>query len=442
MIKIGEIFKAYDVRGIFPDELNEDIAYNIGRAFVVFLKSKEVLVGRDGRLSSPKLFEALAKGITDQGADVIDIGISSTPMFYFAAAKSPSSIMVTASHNPKEYNGFKFCRENAIPISGDTGIQDIKELVNKNEFEDSAEKGKIIKKEIMEDFIKHSLSFVKTDKRFKVVVDAANGMGSLTFPKMFEKLPFEFVPLYCEIDFNFPNHEANPLKYENLKDLQKKIIEEKADIGIALDGDADRCMLVDKKGEIVTCDLLTALIGKSLLNNNPGSTILYDLRSSKIVKEFIEENGGKAVMCRVGHSFIKKQMRDENAIFAGELSGHFYYKDSFFTESSFITAALILNLMDKENKPLSELVNPLKKYFQSGEINSEVEDKEKKIKDIEEKYKDAEILHLDGVSVYYKDWWFNIRMSNTEPVLRLNLEADTKELMEEKRDEILKLIRN
>ena len=440
MFIIAEIFKAYDVRGIYPSDLNEEIAYKIGRAFVAFLKIKEVVVGHDGRLSSPQLFKALAKGINDQGADVIDIGLASTPMFYFGAAKSQSSIMVTASHNPKEYNGFKFCRENAIPISGETGIQDIKGLAEKNEFKE-AKKGKIIKKEIMQDYIQHNLSFVKTDKKFKIVVDAGNGMGSFTFPKIFEKLPFEFIPLYCEMDFNFPNHEPNPLKYETLKDLQKKVVEEKADIGIALDGDGDRCILIDEKGDIVNCDLITALVGKSLLKTNPGNTILYDLRSSKVVAETIKSNDGKPIMCRVGHSFIKKQMRDENAVFAGELSGHFYYKDSFFTESSFITLAMTLNLLAEENKPLSELADPLRKYFQSGEINSDVADKETKIKEIEENYKDAEkILHLDGLSGYYKDWWFNIRPSNTEPLLRLNLEADTKELMEQKRDEILKII--
>jgi phosphomannomutase len=444
VFKIAEIFKAYDVRGIYPTELNEDIAYKIGRAFVTFLKAKEVVVGHDGRLSSPQLFKALIRGITDQGADAVDIGLCSTPMFYFGAGslKSLSAVMVTASHNPKEYNGFKFCRENVIPLSGDTGIQDIKKLVEKNKFREVKTKGKIIKKEVMEDFIKHNIKFVKTDKKFKIVVDAGNGMGSYTFPKIFKKLPFRFIPLYCEMDFDFPNHEPNPLKYETLKDLQKKVKQEKADIGIALDGDGDRCIAIDEKGIIVRSDFMTALIGKLLLKHKPGSKILYDLRSSKIVHEFISANKGKPIMCRVGHAFIKQQMRDEGAIFAGELSGHFYYKDSFFTESSFITTAMLLNLLAHENKPLSELVKPLKKYFQSGEINSDVADKQAKMKEVEKYYTDAgKILHLDGVSIYYKDWWFNLRPSNTEPLLRLNLEADTKELMQRKRDEVLKIIR-
>ncbi|MBW2995679.1 phosphomannomutase/phosphoglucomutase [Candidatus Woesearchaeota archaeon] len=435
------IYKAYDIRGIYPSELNEDTAYKIGRAFVQFLKTDEVLVGRDGRLSSPKLFEALTNGITDQGANVIDIGLASTPMFYFGAAKAKAAVMVTASHNPKEYNGFKFCKENAIPMSYDTGINEVERLVE-TKFQEPDQKGEIITKDIMDDFIKHNISFVKTKKRFKIVVDAGNGMGSYTFPKIFEKLPFDFIPLYCEMDFNFPNHEPNPLKYETLADLQKKVIEEKADLGIALDGDGDRCNLIDEKGEIITNDLTTALIAKALLKKNKGAKILYDLRSSKIVPEFIEKNKGHPVISRVGHSFIKAKMREQDAVFAGELSGHFYYKDSFFTESSFITLALTLNLLAEEKKSLSKLVKPLKKYFPSGEINSEVADKEAKIKEIEQKYKDAEkTLHIDGISIYFKDYWFNVRPSNTEPLLRLNLEADTKELMEQKRDELLKLIR-
>jgi len=362
-------------------------------------------------------------------------------MFYFAAAKAQAAIMVTASHNPKEYNGFKFCKNNAFPISYDTGINEIEILVNKNEFPD-ADKGEITTQEVMDDYIQHNLNSIKTEKPFKIVVDAGNGMGSYTFPKIFEKLPFNFIPLYCEVVFNFPNHEANPLNYNTLKDLQQKVVEEKADLGIALDGDADRCLLIDEKGQIISCDLTTALISKELLKFQPNSTILYDLRSSKIVKEVIEANNGKAIMCRVGHAYIKEQMRKEDAIFAGEVSGHFYYKDSFFTESSFFTTALVLNILAEEDKPLSELVKPLRKYFQSGEINSEVKDKQARIKEIEEKFKDADqTSHLDGLSVYYKDWWFSLRASNTEAVLRLNLEADTKELMEKKKQEILDLIK-
>ena len=437
------IFRAYDIRGVYPSELDEDTAYKIGRAFVKFLNVDEVLVGRDGRLSSPQLFEALTNGIMDQGANVIDIGLASTPLFYFASKDAKASIMVTASHNPKEYNGFKFCRENAIPISSEDGILDVQKLVEENNFEDK-EKGSMEKREVLQDFISFNKSFVKTDKKFKIVLDAANGMSGFTLPKIFKELNVELIELYTDLDFSCPNHEANPLKYETLKDIQAKVGEEKADFGIATDGDGDRCVFIDEQGEIIPSDLLTALIGEQILEENPGSTILYDLRSSKIIKEVIESSGGKASMCRVGHSFIKKQMRDEDAIFAGEVSGHLYFKEHGFTESSFLAASQIMNLLAKENKPLSDLIQPLKKYSQSGEINSEVEDKDSKLEEIEAKYKDQskEILHLDGLSMYFEDYWFNVRKSNTEPLLRLNLEADDNSTMEKKKEEILSLIRS
>ncbi|MBW2999543.1 phosphomannomutase/phosphoglucomutase, partial [Candidatus Woesearchaeota archaeon] len=412
------IFKAYDIRGIYPSELNEETAYKIGRAFVTFMKCKEVVVGRDIRLSSDSLFEALTKGINDQGANVIDVGLTSTPMFYFAAHNAKAAIMVTASHNPKEYNGFKLCRENSIPIGGDTGIKDIQKLVEKNVFEEAEEKGTITKKDVMEDFVNHNLKFAKGIKKLKIVADFANAMGALTFPKVFEKIDCEFIYLYDELDGTFPNHPADPLKPENVRELQKKVVEEKADLGIAPDGDADRCILIDEKGNYISGDLITALIAKELLKENPNQKILYDLRSSWAVKEEIEAAGGTPIMCRVGHAFIKKQMREEDALFAGELSGHFYYKDSFFTESSIISSLLIMRMISEENKPLSELVAPLKRYHKSEEISFEVEDKIAKIKELEEYFKDAkQISHLDGIKMEYDDWWFNVRPSNTEPLL-------------------------
>lgn len=438
------IFKAYDIRGIYPSEIDEEMAYKIGRAFVILLEVDEVVVGRDGRLSSPKIFDSLARGITDQGADVIDIGLCSTPMFYFGSKGAKSSIMVTASHNPKDYNGFKLCRQDAVPISEADGIKDIEKIVESDNFADSGKKGEIRKKEIMEEFISFNKSFIKIKKNFKIVLDAANGMSGLTLPRIFNKIPnIKLIELYTDIDFSFPNHEANPLKSETLTAIQEKVKEEKADLGIATDGDGDRCMFIDEKGEIIPSDLLTALISESILKEKPGSTILHDLRSSKIVAEIIESNGGKASMCRVGHSFIKRQMRAEDAVFAGELSGHMYFKDHNFTESSFLAVAYILDLLEKEDKPLSEMIRPLMKYFQSGELNSEVEDKDAKIAEIEAAYKEEakEIKHLDGLSMYFDNWWFNIRKSNTEPLLRLNLEADTESLMFEKRDEVLSMIR-
>lgn len=439
------IYKAYDIRGIYPEQLDENMAKKIGQAFVELFKIKSVVVGRDARLSSPKMFKALAEGIIKQGADVIDIGLCSTPMFYYGSKDAEASIMVTASHNPKEYNGFKMCKEKAFPISEENGINEVEKLVKQNNFKKSTKKGRIIQKNIMDDYIAHCTSFLKTKKNFKVVLDAGNGMCGYTFPKILKGVKnVELVKLYCELDFTFPNHESNPLKFETLVDLQKKVREENADLGIATDGDGDRCLFIDEKGEIISPDLATVLIAEELLKESPKSTILYDLRSSKIVKEMVEKKKGKALMCRVGHSFIKKQMREEKAIFAGELSGHLYYQANNYTESSFISLALILNLLSEENKKLSELVSPLKKYFASGEINSEVDDKDAKMEEIEKKYSEGskEVKHLDGLSMYFKDWWFNLRKSNTEPLLRLNLEADTKKLMEQKRDELLKAVRS
>ena len=437
------IFKAYDIRGIYPKELDEDIAYKIGRATAYFLKAKQIVVGRDIRLSGKRLFDALAEGITDQGVDVIDIGLCSSPMLYFAVnfLKAKGSVMVTASHNPKEYNGFKFTRENAIPISEDTGIKDVERLVNKNQFKDAQKKGKIIKKEVLSDYTNFVLKFAKNIKPLKVVIDTANGMGGLEVPKVFEKLKCEVIPLFFKLDGTFPNHDPNPLKGESLRFLIEKIKKEKADLGIAFDGDADRVFFTTEQGEIIPADFITCLIAKEMLKHHPKEKILYDLRSSWIVKETVEEAGGKASMSRVGHAFIKEQLRKENGIFAGELSGHFYFRDAFYTDSGIIAVIWILNLLSAENKKFSELIKHLKKYYASGEINSEVEDKEGKMKELANLYKDGKISWLDGIRVDFDNWWFNVRPSNTEPLLRLNLEAKSKEFMEKKRDEILRVIR-
>jgi phosphomannomutase len=441
------VFKAYDIRGVYPDELDEDTAYRIGRAFVTFLECRTVMIGQDMRKSSPSLFASLAKGITDQGADVVDIGFCDTPYFYFGTSKYEAGIMVTASHNPAKYNGFKLCRDGTVPISGDTGIQDIRELAAKGKFKEVKAKGKIVKKDIMQDFIAHNMKFLDRSlegKRMKICVDTGNGMGGFTFPKVFAHVKnIDVVPLFFDVDMTFPNHEANPIKPENVKDLQKAVVKNKADFGIAIDGDCDRCFFVDEKGEIVSADLITALIGSVLLKKSPGSKVLYDLRSSWATKEAIEENGGIPVMCRVGHAFIKKQMRDEDAIFAGELSGHLYYKDSFVTESSIISTMLVINLIRKEGRTLSGMVNPLRRYFASGELNSEVEDKEGKMKELVKLFrKEAKSFSdLDGIKLEFDDWWFNVRPSNTEPLLRLNLEAKTKSRMEEMRDKVLAIIR-
>jgi phosphomannomutase len=435
------VFKAYDIRGIYPEEINEELALKIGRAFVTFLGGKSFVIGRDMRPHSKPLFDALARGINEMGADVIDIGLCSTPMSYFANGKleADGSIMITASHNTGEWNGLKLCRKEVIPISEASGIKDIEKIVNNESWNKPAEvKGKIIEHKISEEYGKHIKSFSEVNRKLKVVADFANSMGSFEIAGIRDL--FEIIPLYEELDGTFPNHEANPLVTETLDALRKKVVEVGADFGAGFDGDADRCGFVDNEGNIISMDLFTALIAQDILAHGP-QTILYDLRSSKAVKECIEENGGKAIMSRVGHAFIKTQMREYNAVFAGELSGHYYFKENYVAESQALAFLLLANLVCKSNKTVAELVRPLRKYSASGEINSKVADVNAVLEKLKEKYSDAEIFELDGVSFDYGDWWFNVRSSNTEPLLRLNLEAGTKEKMIQKRDEILNIIR-
>jgi len=458
------IFKAYDIRGVYPKELNEEIAYSIGKAFADFMNVseiakpisehaqkptvfdiKKILIGRDMRLSSDSLFRSLSQGIIEQGCDVINIGLCSTPMCYFACnfLKADASIMITASHNPKEYNGFKFTRKQAIPISADTGIKEIEKLFEKNKFKKAIKKGEMTRKEIMNDYVKHVLKFIKNkNAKLKVVIDCGNGIGGIETREVFKHLKCKITEMYFEPDGNFPHHEANPLKEENVKELRNKVIQEKADLGIAIDGDADRVFFISNTGEIIPSDFITCLIAKTYLKEKPGETILYDLRSSWITKETIKDNNGNPIMSKVGHSFIKEQLRKTNAIFGGELSGHFYFRDNFYSDSGIIAILKIIDLIATEKKKISELIEPLKKYFASGEINLEVKDKDAKIKELGKKYKKGKISWLDGVRVEFEDWWFNVRPSNTEALLRLNLEAKSKKLMEEKRDEILNIIKN
>jgi len=441
-----KIFKAYDIRGIYPTDFNEDVAYKIGRTVVLFLNAKRIAVGRDIRESSPALFESLVRGINDQGADVYDLGLASTPMVYFASGRLDveGAVSLTASHNPAEWNGMKICRKDAVPVGENSGLFDIRDLVIKGEFSDAPQKGGTISKEDMKkEYEDYFSSFAKFgEKKFKIVIDFANAMGILE-GEIYKKFPanLEIETLYSDFDGKFPNHEANPLKTETLKDLQQKVIAGKADLGIAYDGDADRIGFVDEKGEIIPMDLVTALIAKMVLEKNPGAKIFYDLRSSKSVKEYIEENGGIALECPVGHANIKKIMRDQGGTFTGELSGHYYFKENYLAEASTLAAIMLLNAMAESGRKISEMVAEVKRYFHSGEINSEVKDKDEVIKKLKEKYSDGKISELDGVKIEYPDWWFNVRPSNTEPVLRLNLEANTQEMMEKKRDEVLGIIR-
>ena len=437
------IFKAYDIRGIYPDQLNEEIAERIGRAYATFLKGKKVVIGRDMRPHSLPLFKALAKGITEQGMDVIDIGMCSTPISYFANGKlgADGSIMITASHNTGEWNGLKICRENAIPISNVTGIKEIEEITTAGTWNKNVTQiGKVTTHDIAPEYAEFLHSFSKINRKLKVVADFANSMGSYEIAGIRDL--FEIIPLYEELDGTFPNHEANPLKTETLDDLCAKVKEVGADFGAGFDGDADRCGFVDNEGNVIPMDLFTGLIAQDILNDGP-ATILYDLRSSKAVKECIEENGGTAIMCRVGHAFIKAQMREAGAVFAGELSGHYYFKENYVAESQGLAMIKLANLICKTNKTVNELVAPLCKYHASGEINSTVTNVNAVLAKLKEKYSDAKNkFELDGLSFEFENWWFNVRSSNTEPLLRLNVEASTKEKMETKRDEILAIIRD
>lgn len=438
---MSSIFKSYDIRGIYPTEINEVVVEKIGNAFATYLKAKKIVVGHDMRSHSKSLFDALTRGMTSAGAEVTNIGLCSTPMTYFAngTLKADGSIMITASHNTAEWNGLKPCRTNVVPISGKTGIKDIEKIVKEGLWYEAPIKGKIINYDISPEYGAHIRKFSKLNRKLKVVADFANSMGSAEIKGIRDL--FDLVPMYEDLDGNFPNHEANPLITETLHDLSRKVKETKADLGAAFDGDADRCGFVDSDGNIIPMDLFTALIAEDILKDGK-QTILYDLRSSRAVKECIEANGGNAIMCRVGHAFIKAQMRETGAVFAGELSGHYYFKENFLAESQALALLKFANLVCLSGKTSAQLVAPLRKYFATGEINSEVNDTKGVMQMLRKKHLDGRILELDGLSVEYDDWWFNARTSNTEPLLRLNLEADTKEKMIQKRDEILNLIRS
>ena len=449
------IFKAYDIRGIYGTELKQDDFYKIARAYAQFCgfpgKNCKVVVARDCRKSSDELFAAFSQGLVDEGVDVIDIGLASTPMSYFANAKlgADGSVMITASHNTKEWNGCKLCKANAVPISGATGIKDIEKLVaGMSGNEPPTGRGEITKVDISADYAAHVKEFAHMNRPLHLALDFANGMG-IAESAAFKDSDITYDSLYGEYDGDFPNHDANPLHHETLKDLQSlmKANPGKYAFGVAYDGDADRAGFLDEKGEIIPMDFVTALISQDLLASNPGAACFYDLRSTKVCEEVIAAAGGKPMMSRVGHSFIKEQMRQNDAIFAGELSGHYYFKANSTAESSSMATFALANIVSASDKPLSELIAPLKKYSQSGEINTKTvtlpAEILAKIKSIYASK--ARVFELDGVSVDAWDaegWWANVRMSNTEPLVRLNLEGKTKEIMEAKRDEFLAIIRS
>jgi len=445
-----DIFKAYDVRGVYPNEVNEEAARAIGGAFVAYLQAKRIAVGRDMRVSSPALASAFIEGAVAQGADVVDYGMIATDMLYFAVARDghDGGVQITASHNPKQYNGMKMVRKEAFPLSGEEGLAEIRDMIQKGTLPAAAARpGQVTKKDTLAPYVDHVMSFIDASviKPFNVVLDAGSGMGGLVAPKLFERLPCKTTRLCFDIDGRFPNHEANPLIEENRRDITEAVMAQKADIGIAWDGDADRCFFIDGTGAFASGDFITALLAEAFLMKNPGATIIYDLRASYAVKDMVAKYASTSLMNRVGHAFFKRRMRETNAIFGGEVTGHYYFRDNFYADNGFIPALLILELMSRKGLTLHELLRPLnEQYFISGEINTKLKSMNEvpaRLVAIAAKYADGRQYELDGLSAEFPDFHFNVRPSNTEPLLRLNLEAKTPELMEQKRDEVLALIR-
>jgi phosphomannomutase len=445
------IFKAYDVRGLYPSEVNEEAARQIGRGFVAYLDAKRIAVSRDMRVSSPSVAAAFIEGARAQGADVVDYGMMGTDMMYYAVARDglDGGAQITASHNPKEYNGIKMVRREAFPLSGDAGIGDIRDMIAAGRLPpEAAQPGGLSQKHVLDDYVEQVLGFIDPSiiTPFNVVLDAGSGIAGMVAPRLFEKLPCRTTGLSMEVDGTFPNHEANPLIEENRRDIVERVIAEKADIGIAWDGDADRVFFIDGTGEFVAGDFVTALLAEAFLIKNPGSKVLYDVRASHAVKDVVAKYGGTALMNRVGHAFFKRRMREENAVFGGEVTGHYYFRDFYYADNGFIPALLILELMSRKGQTLAELLAPLReKYFISGEINTRLKDgtsAEEKMDGLSAMYTEGRVYSLDGISVEFHNWHFNVRASNTEPLLRLNLEATNEDLMEEKRDEVLAFIRS
>ena len=436
------IFKAYDIRGRYPDELDEEVAKRIGNAFAHLLGAKWIVVGRDMRLSSAALAGAFAEGAALAGADVADAGEVSTPLLNYAIGRGgfDGGPMATASHLPGGMNGLKLSRKDAIPLSGDRGLPLLETMVG--EVERGPVAGLHYTVDMLDVYVRKVAGFIRAQRPLTIAVDAGNGMAGPEIPPLFARAPaWHLVPMYLEPDGTFPHHHANPLDPETTRDLQARVVAEGADFGAAFDGDADRCGFVDERGERVRQDLVTGLIAEFLLEESPGATILYDLRSSRAVVEAIERAGGRGVRSRVGHAFIKARMREEGAIFAGELSGHYYYRDMGFTDNGLLTLVMVANIVAARGKPLSELIRPLDRYPSTGEINLQVGDPDRVFAALEARYRDADLDHLDGLTVGYPAWWFNIRRSHTEPVVRLNLEADTESLLDEKRQEVFGIIR-
>ena len=444
MSSLDSIFLAYDIRGVYPDELDESVARLVGNAFVRFTGAERVVLGHDMRPSSEPLSAAFADGVTRAGADVVDVGLASTDLLYFASGRLASpGAMFTASHNPARYNGIKLCRAYAAPVGEESGLGQIKASVEQGLLERAETTGTVTREDLLGEFAQHVRSFVDIDALtdLSVIADTANGMGGLVVPAVFSGLPFELEMLFAELDGTFPNHPANPLEAENLKDLQRAMLDEQADVGLAFDGDADRVFLVDDKGQPVSGSTTTAIVAKAILERHPGEAVVHNLICSRTVPEVILESGGTPIRSRVGHSFIKQVMADTGAIFGGEHSAHYYFRDNWRADSGSIAALVVLEELCRAGLPLSELRKPFERYAQSGEINTRVDDAAATIERVAAAFSRSAQDRLDGLTVDGGDWWFNLRPSNTEPLLRLNLEAADAASCDEHTAEVLALVR-
>ena len=444
-MSLDAIFKAYDIRGVVPDQLDEATARSIGWAFARFADAPKVLVAMDMRPSGEALVEAFSDGVTAAGVDVVNLGLASTDLLYFAAGHLEApGVMFTASHNPAKYNGIKLCLAGARPVGQDSGLAEIKSMAETGPSGDDAERGSVSEQDLLDLYAEHVRSFVdrETLRPLHVIADTANGMGGLVVPRVFEELPFELEVLFPELDGNFPNHPPDPIQPENLKALQSRVLEVNADVGLAFDGDADRVFLVDDKAQPVSGSTTTALVAKAMLEKYPGASIIYNLICSKSVPEVIRENGGNPIRSRVGHSFIKAVMADTDAVFGGEHSGHYYFRDNYRADSGLIAAVVVLEQLSKNDQPLSELRKPFERYADSGEVNVEVDDQAAVIDKVAEVYEGkAEADRTDGLTLEFGEWWVNLRPSNTEPLLRVNLEAPDEDSCQEHLSEVLDLVR-
>jgi phosphomannomutase len=441
---LSPIFKAYDVRGVVPDELDAAVARRIGGAFAEWSGVPRIALGRDCRLSSPELADAITDGVTARGTDVIDLGLASTDLLYFASGSLDTpGIMLTASHNPKDYNGLKLCLAGAKPVGEDTGLAEIRALAEANEPESVPGRGAVERRDLLDAYVEHVLTFVDAEKMrpLTVAADTANGMGGLVVPAVFARLPVTLHHLFPELDGTFPNHPADPIDPKNQEDLKRAVSEHGADVGLAFDGDADRVFLVDEGANEVSGSLVTALVARAMLRREPGAKVVHNLICSWTVPEVIREEGGVPIRTRVGHSFIKQVMAETGAIFGGEHSGHYYFRENYRADSGLIAAVVCLGELSDAGVALSELLAPFRRYAASGEINSRVADQRAKIEELAERFAEGRQDRLDGLTVEFEDWWFNVRASNTEPLLRLNVEARTEQLLREKTAEVLEVIR-